>query len=149
MGRGLFPGPGYGYHRAMMHRLAPAVFAITLAALPVAAQDKPPEPGTPEEGMSLIERGARILLDGLFREMEPALRDVGPKLRDLQAELGPALEQLLAMIDDVRNYDAPIRLPNGDILIPRRPGAPPPPEMRTPGENLPPSPDGEKPGIDL
>ena len=49
----------------------------------------------------------------------------------------------------LRNYDAPIRLPNGDILIPRRPGAPPPPEMRTPEENLPPSPDGEKPGIDL
>mgnify|MGYP000703418814 CR=1 FL=1 len=35
-----------------------------------------------------------------------------------------ALDQLLALVDDMTNYDMPVMLENGDILIRRKPDAP-------------------------
>ena len=76
--------------------------------------------------------GAKLLLKGLMSEMEPALDDMGralsqmePALKDLQ----PKMLELLALIDDLSNYQAPERLENGDILIRRKPGAPAPPPL--------------------
>ncbi|MFT3689613.1 hypothetical protein [Paenirhodobacter sp.] len=80
----------------MRHLLLAAAFVLGLS--PAMAQD----------GKGLIERGAELFLRGLF------------------SDIGPALEELRALIDDMQNYEAPVRLPNGDILIRRRPEAPAP-----------------------
>lgn len=102
--------------------------ALILAAAPALAQETAPTPA-PEaeaEGFSLMEEGAKLVLRGLMTEMAPALEEmekalteVGPKLEDFEAEIGPRVRQLIALIDDFKNYDAPIMLPNGDILIRR------------------------------
>ena len=83
----------------------------------------PPQSEEVEEGFSLMEEGAKLLLKGLMSEMEPTLDEMGkalsemePALRDLQ----PKMLELLALVDDLTNYDAPERLENGDILIRRK-----------------------------
>lgn len=99
---------------------------------PAVAEDAPTAPEAEDDGFSLMEEGAKLLLRGLMSEMEPAIDEMGKAL----GELEPAVKDLLALIDDMRNYDAPRMLENGDILIPRRKGVPPP--------NLPePGPGGE------
>ena len=98
--------------------------ALILSATIGAAQDK-------EEGFDLMEEGAKLLLRGLMTEMEPQLKEleefaqeVGPAMKLLADEMGPALAALMNQIDDIRNYDAPELLPNGDIIIRRRVEAP-------------------------
>jgi hypothetical protein len=102
----------------------PLILCLSLAATPLAAEDPP--------GTSLMEEGARLFLRGLMSEAEPMLdemqrgfREIEPALRDM----GPRLTLLVEMMGDVANYEAPERLPNGDILIRRKPGAPPPPAL--------------------
>jgi hypothetical protein len=105
------------------------VFVLCLAAVPALAQETPsPAPRAEEEnGFSLMEEGAMLVLRGLMSEMEPALDEMGkaldelgPALEGLGQEIGPKLRQLVAMVDDFKNYDAPVMLPNGDILIRRK-----------------------------
>ena len=60
-------------------------------------------------------------LRGLMNEMGPSLREMESALKDVQ----PEIRKLLALVDDLRNYQSPERLPNGDILIRRKPDAPP------------------------
>ena len=100
-----------------MTRIAPALVALMLAAAPAGAEDPP---ASPEEGFSLLEEGARIILRSLIDEMEPALKDMHKGLGDAMEEIGPMLGQLVEMIGDVRNYEAPEMLPNGDIIIRRK-----------------------------
>ncbi|MCH2075656.1 MAG: hypothetical protein MK180_02060 [Rhodobacteraceae bacterium] len=83
------------------------------------------------EGSSLMERGMGMFLEGLLQEMEPALegfegfaQDFGPAMGDLLAQMGPALSELLERVDDLSNYESPEMLPNGDIIIRRKPDAP-------------------------
>ena len=97
------------------------------AALPLPAQTLPaetlPAPQVEDEkGFDLMQEGAKLLFRGLMREIEPALNEMGKAL----SEMEPALQNLMALIDDIRNYDAPRVLDNGDILIPRRKDAPKP-----------------------
>ena len=95
-------------------------FALCLVALPVFAEDVPPVPKG--EGFSLMEEGAKLVLRGLMTEMEPALNDMQDALKEVQPalrDLGPKFAQLIAMIDDFKNYAAPEMLPNGDIIIRR------------------------------
>lgn len=100
-----------------------------------------------DEGLSLMERGAQMFFDGMMREMAPALDDlsglgeqVGPALRSFAREMGPALADLLEEVEDWSVYDAPEILPNGDIIIRRKPEtAPADPETPTP-----PGPDPEE-----
>lgn len=108
----------------MKHVLAAAVFAVSLT--PAVAEES--EMG---EGLSLMEEGARLLFRGLVSEMEPALEglegladEMRPALEMLMTEMGPALMELAALIDEVGNYEAPEVLPNGDIIIRRKPDAP-------------------------
>ncbi len=98
--------------------------ALSLSATPAVAQET-------EEGFDLMEEGAKLLLRGLMTEMEPALKEledfaeeVGPAMKLLADEMGPALAELMNQIDDIRNYDPPEILPNGDIIIRRRAEAP-------------------------
>jgi hypothetical protein len=97
--------------------------ALMLAATPLAAQDPAPvDPpaGDMGEGMSLMERGMGLFLRGLMDEMEPALDDMAEGAEALRRNLGPMLSDLMEMVDDIRAYHPPERLPNGDILIRRR-----------------------------
>jgi hypothetical protein len=117
--------------------------ALCLVAAPVLAQDAPPAPAPEDadEGFSLMEEGAKLVLRGLMNEMAPAidemeraLTDIGPALEGLGEEIGPKLRQLVALIDDFKNYDTPVMLPNGDILIRRNAPLVPKPEF-APGPN--------------
>ena len=107
-----------------------AIAALIISTgLPLAAQEG--ETPAPQDGLSLMEQGAKLLLRGLLEEMEPAIEDLkgmGEEMSDTMAQwgaqMGPALADLMARIDDMRNYDAPEILPNGDIIIRRKPDAP-------------------------
>lgn len=107
----------------------PLVAALALAALARAEEPAPAPDGTqPDlgEGLSLLQEGAGIILRSLRREMEPALRDLGRDIDAAMQAMGPALSDLVAMIGDMRNYHAPEKLPNGDIILRRK--TPPAPE---------------------
>lgn len=89
--------------------------AAALLALPLAAQQT-----DTDKGLSLMEQGARLLMQSLLDEMEPALSELQAELGVALGELQPAVRELLALIDDFRNYEPPEKLPNGDIIIRRR-----------------------------
>ncbi|CUH76547.1 hypothetical protein [Tropicibacter naphthalenivorans] len=100
-----------------MKRFVP-VLALTLMTTPAMAE---------EEGLSLMEEGARLFMRGLMDEMEPALkdlegmaRDMGPMLDDFMAEMGPALRDLMDQVEDWSLYHPPEILPNGDIILRRK-----------------------------
>ena len=116
----------------MKHALSIPCIALiaALAATPLAAE----EPG---EGRSLMEEGLMLFLEGLQKQMEPtmdelgALADeIGPALRSFTTEMGPALRDLLEQVEDWSAYHPPEVLPNGDIIIRRKQDdqAPPEPE---------------------
>ena len=121
--------------------LAPAILVLSLALAGPALSQTTPEGGEVEEGFSLMEEGAKLLLKGLMSEMEPALDEMGKALSDMEPalkELQPKMLELLALVVDLTNYQAPERLENGDILIRRKPDAPPPPPLpETPPEAAP------------
>lgn len=107
----------------MRHMICGAVLAASFAG-PVWADDK-------DQGLDLMEEGVQLLLRGLISDMEPAIDDLrgmmdsfGPAMQLFAEEMGPALSELLKQVDDIRNYDAPEILPNGDIIIRRREEAP-------------------------
>ena len=137
-------------HRsALIAPVAPVALVLALAAGTALAQDA--ERG----GVDLLELGGQLLLRGIISEMSPALDELQGELRDgfdgelfdgapplldpalrrFAAQIGPALGELMAALDDVGNYEAPVILDNGDILIRRRADAPPyaAPEDATPG----------------
>ncbi len=94
-----------------MSRLV-VTLALLIAASPAGAQDSgapPREPLAPELRM----------LDELTRAMRDAMQAYGEKIASW-------VEQLGRLLDDPDAYEAPTMLPNGDILIRRKPGAPPP-----------------------
>ncbi len=75
-----------------------------------------------------MERGAELFLEGLRREMEPTIEDLrgfadqfGPALQSFMQEMGPALADLAAQVQDWSVYEAPEMLPNGDIIIRKKP----------------------------
>lgn len=85
-----------------------------------------------DEGFSLMEEGAKLLFRGLMQEIEPAMddlkglaEDIEPGLRQFALDMGPKMAELLEKIDDFSNYDPPEFLPNGDIIIRRKPDAVP------------------------
>lgn len=82
-----------------MKQILAVGFALTLGALPMAAQDSNDDIS---EGMTLLQEGTRLLLEGLMNE------------------LGPALLELKGQIIDLNAYHAPEVLPNGDIIIRRK-----------------------------
>ena len=114
-----------------MKQILIPVFALSLMTSPVVAQVVEAPPNDADEGFSLMEEGAKLLLRGLMQEMEPAIDDlagmsgeISEAMKLLGNEMGPALAEMLTRIDDMRNYDAPEMLPNGDIIIRRREDAP-------------------------
>ncbi|WP_170454532.1 hypothetical protein [Ruegeria arenilitoris] len=108
--------------------------ATALFAAPASAQD--------EGGKSLMEQGAELFFEGLRKEMEPALEDLlglaeqfGPAMQSFIEEMGPALAEIGGKVKDWSAYEAPEMLPNGDIIIRRKPDVPDQPDEVTPEED--------------
>ncbi|WP_170595986.1 hypothetical protein [Ruegeria arenilitoris] len=108
--------------------------ATALFAAPAAAQD--------EGGKSLMEQGAELFFEGLRKEMEPALENLlglaeqfGPAMQSFIEEMGPALAEIGGKVKDWSAYEAPEMLPNGDIIIRRKPDAPDQPDEVAPKED--------------
>lgn len=98
-------------------RVIALALCLALAA-PAQAQEATPAPGSDlEQGFDLLGEGARLLFRGLMAEMEPALEEMGEQLKAME----PMLRSLAEMIGDIRHYEAPEKLPNGDIIIRRKP----------------------------
>lgn len=107
----------------MTRILTPAALCLALLSAPAFAQEAPEEPG-------FLERGLGAIMGQLWGEEEPGV--ASPLAQDLAGalrQMGPVLQDLAAQVDDIRNYQAPERLPNGDILIRRREDAPAPPPL--------------------
>mgnify|MGYP006950382242 CR=1 FL=1 len=112
-----------------MKHVSILALALSVTAPPVLA----------EEGTSLMEEGAKLFFRGLMEEMEPALRgledladDLEPAMRNFAQEMGPALRELLETVEDWSAYEPPVVLPNGDILLRRKPDMPTPDALPAP-----------------
>lgn len=109
----------------MKHRiLTPAlVLFLSLGALhapasPAAAQEaSAADAGWWEWGMSWFG-------DSIAQELAPALGDVRALAEQFGPAVAPALERLMALVDDMTFYELPEMLENGDIIIRRKPDAP-------------------------
>lgn len=115
-----------------MKQIAASVFALSMSFSPAVAE---------EGGLSLMERGAQLFFEGLMTEVEPTLRelegladDIEPALRSFAQEMGPALRDLMAKVEDWSAYEPPVILPNGDILLKRKQDAPTPDALPAPKE---------------
>ncbi len=98
-----------------------------LICLPLSAQAQEED----ERGLSLMERGAQMFMEGIMKEMAPAIDgledladQMGPALRSFAKEMGPKLGEILDEVEDWSVYEAPEILPNGDIIIRRKPEPP-------------------------
>lgn len=107
-----------------MRYVAPFIIFFSLIT-PLAAEEE-------EKGRSLMSQGAELFMRGLLQEMEPAIdeftgmaEDIAPMMQDFAENMGPAMRELLQKVDDFSRYEAPELLPNGDIIIRRKPDAPP------------------------
>jgi hypothetical protein len=103
-----------------MKHMTPLAAVVCLAPLMVQAEDN--------TGLTLMERGALLFMEGVLKEMEPAIGELsdladkfGPALQQFADEMGPALNTLLEEVEDWSVYEAPEILPNGDIIIRRKP----------------------------
>lgn len=96
--------------RRHTRRLA-VILALALAATPLAAQEAPDRPANPDlaEGAEMLSQGLKKLFRGLMDELEPAGE---------AAEAG--WNDLIDWLGDLSAYEAPERLPNGDIVIRRK-----------------------------
>lgn len=95
-----------------MSRRHAYVLALALAAAGSASAAQDAENDPLSEGLSLLEQGTRLLMQGIMEEF------------------GSAWEELEDAISDLGAYHAPEVLPNGDIIIRRKIplGLEPPPE---------------------
>ena len=106
----------------MKHLLLSAAFSLSV--LPAFAQEANEQTGE----KSLMAQGLSLFLEGLVEEMEPALKelqDLGPQMQAFLSQMGPALRDLLENVDDLSQYEPPVILPNGDIILRRKQDAPP------------------------
>ena len=73
-----------------------------------------------------------MLLRGLIDELGPALEEMEGMSQEMRAaiqalasDMGPALRETIRLIDEIGYYEGPEVLPNGDIVIRRKEDAPP------------------------
>ena len=106
---------------------------LSLPALAAQAQTIAPPADNPpaeQDGMDeLIGRGMGMILDRMMTDLLPDLNLLGQDMSGVVTRFAPVLEDLSVLVDDLANYQAPERLENGDIIIRRRPGAPPAPPI--------------------
>ncbi len=87
----------------MKHSLA-ILTALSLAASPLSADDSKSPLPSDEEMQQLGDMAERWM-------------------RGFAEKMSPMVEQLKDMVDDLSAYEAPEMLPNGDIIIRRKPDA--------------------------
>lgn len=103
-----------------MTRWPALAVVLSLVALPVAAETDPPRQ---DDGWSLFDEGARLMLRGLADELQPKLDEIERQLADLGPKIramGPMISDLIDVMGDAEAYHRPEQLPNGDILIRRK-----------------------------
>ncbi|AUQ73907.1 hypothetical protein [Phaeobacter piscinae] len=113
----------------MTPQLRGALAVAGLLMLPLApAAQADTAPTQNDEGSSLMQRGAELFWEGLRQEMAPALDDLqaladdfGPSLQGFLSEMGPALAEIANKVEDWSVYERPEILPNGDIIMRRKP----------------------------
>ncbi|WP_372573700.1 hypothetical protein [Ruegeria jejuensis] len=122
-------------------RILLAIALTAGLAAPVSAQD--------DEGRSLMEQGAELFLFGLRQEMDPMLQNLlgladefGPSMLSFFEEMGPAFADMAQEVKDWSVYEMPEILPNGDIIIRRKPEPSPDPVPETPGQDAEPNLEG-------
>ena len=105
---------------SMRHFIAACAIA-SLSSTPALAEEE-------NDAKSLMEQGVELFFEGLRQEMEPALESLqgmaeefGPSIRSFLEVMGPALAELATDIRDWSAYEAPEMLPNGDIIIRKKP----------------------------
>lgn len=96
--------------------------AALLFALPATAQETPLERDDPL--IPFLEQFTDRSQD-LLRDL---MQDLGPEMDRLMAEVMPRLQDLTDTLGGLTAYELPEVLPNGDIIIRRRPDAPDLPE---------------------
>ena len=112
--------------------------AATAQEFQMPRADPPPSNGlprvevAPENLGDELGRGLESMMNDMFQKAQPHLEGLANDLRGTLEDYRPALETMAALMDDIRNYERPERLPNGDILVRRRAGAPPPPPLDAP-----------------
>lgn len=115
-----------------------APFQMPMADDPPTAAPQTTPPGTapaappattPPIGDDPIQRGIEGIMQDLLTRAQPHLEGLAGELQGAWSDYGPAFGQLTGLMDDIANYQAPERLSNGDILIRRKPDAPPPPPV--------------------
>lgn len=90
--------------RAMKLLFAPLLVVAALSAPAASAQ----EDDSLSEGMRRLSEGSRIILERIM------------------GDLAPMMAELRSMINDFSRYEMPEVLPNGDIIIRRKPEDPAP-----------------------
>lgn len=76
--------------------------------------------------MELFFRGMISEIDPALEELKKFMDDAGPAVHNFMLEMGPRLGTILDEVEDWSVYEAPEMLPNGDIIIRRKPDAPKP-----------------------
>lgn len=109
------------------------LLCICLGAAPAWSDEPAP---SVDKGFDLLDQGARIILRSFLDQAEPAMKDLKDGMGEAMAKMGPALQDLLAKMDDIRNYEPPEMLPNGDIILRRKLAAPPKPPVAGPEIDL-------------
>ena len=118
-----------------LFRFLPAALALTAGAAMAQtapfqmprADDPPPSSAAPKDDS--VPGGIDTILQNLLNRAQPHLEGLARDLESTFDELSPAFQELSGLIDDIGNYETPERLENGDILIRRKPDAPPPPPL--------------------
>ncbi|CUH52822.1 hypothetical protein [Shimia marina] len=128
-------------------RILALVAAVAMPVTVATAQES-------AEGRSLMEEGMRLFFEGLQEEMAPTLEglqglmlEIGPELQSFMAEMGPKLGAVMSKVDDWSQYQAPEILPNGDIIIRKKPEerAPEAPQQGPQDSHT----DSDTPGVEL
>jgi hypothetical protein len=110
--------------------MKPLILALVLAtAAPALAQDTtpPPPPEAMPEGRPLMPF-MELFTERSEEMMRQFLEDIGPEMEQLMDGLLPELQRLADVLGGFVHYEMPEILPNGDIIIRRKPDAPPLPE---------------------
>ena len=113
--------------------IAPTLALSLALSQPAAAQEAPPAPAA-EQG--LIDWAMSWIFGSVEQELAPALDDMRALAESVGPAIAPAMERMMTLIDDMTNYEMPVMLENGDILIRRKPGAPAVEPPADPGVDL-------------
>lgn len=101
--------------------VAPTLALALMLSQPALAQEAPP---APEQEQGLVDWAMSWIFGNVEQELAPTLDDMRALAEQFGPAIAPAFERMMALVDDMTNYEMPVMLENGDILIRRKPDAP-------------------------